>query len=119
MKTEYLQSVIEALNNLESSSPYDMREFEVCMDALATQITLLTDNCDDPPDSLSDAISLLPIEKGAKNDLINMCEDIKEIMQRKDYDSGDEDDNEDIIWDWKSDFYAILQKELDKLKLEE
>ena len=119
MKTEYLGSVNNFLNELESASPYDMREIEACMEALATQITLLMENSDDPPDSLADAISLLPFGAESKNDLIEMCEEMKETMQRKDYDSGDDDDNEDVISNLISDFYTIFVSELKKLEPEE
>jgi hypothetical protein len=116
MKLEFLDAVHSTLNQLESAGSYDMREIEACMEALATQITFLTEHDDDPPDSLSDAIFFLPIAQESKDDLVEMCEEMKEIIQRRDYDSGDDDDDEDFISDLIGNFYTTLKNELKKIE---
>ncbi len=113
---ELLQAVRDKLEDFEGTDAYDTRELEASMEVLATQIyKLMADEGEDEPTSLADAVEMLPIGRKATRQLIEICTEIQEVLDATDYDSGDDEDDEDIIGDLKADFYWILDPELKKL----
>lgn len=116
MKIEFLDEVNSKLNDFESASPYDKREIETCMEALATQIALLMEVDGRELETLSDAIQILKIDNEAKETLCEILTELQDALDVADYDSGDDDDKEDIIYDLKADFYYALSAELKKLE---
>jgi hypothetical protein len=116
MKIDYLEQVNSKLNEFESSSPYDEREIETCMEALATQIAKLMEVKGGKIGSLSDAIGMLPIDKSTIGTLDEILQRLQEALEVADYDSGDEEDKEDTITNLKADFYYTLSAELKKLE---
>lgn len=116
MKIEFLEAVQEKLSEFESASPYDKREIETCMEALATQIALLMEVDWKELETLSDAIQILKMGKEAKEALQEILVELQNALDASDYDSGDDDDKEDSIYDLKADFYYALEAELKKLE---
>jgi pantothenate synthetase len=114
MKKELLGDVRNALNELESASPYDRREIETSMEDLASQIYLLMEKKGEEPDSLADALRMLPIEKEARRKLVGIYEEIQELMDLADYEGRE--DPEDMIEELKNDLYSVLDSELDKIE---
>ncbi len=116
MKIEFLEEVDAKLNAFESASPSDKREIETCMEALATQIALLMEVDGRELETLSDAIQILKIGSEAKETLCEILVELQDALDVADYDSGDDDDKEDIISDLKADFYYTLSPQLRKLE---
>jgi hypothetical protein len=117
MNLELLSVVREKLEVFEAASPYNTREIETCMEALATQIARLMEADEDRLDSLADAIQILKIDKASKNDMCEILDELQVVIDASDYDGTDEDDKEDSISNLKTDFYYLLTKVLDKLEL--
>jgi hypothetical protein len=111
-----LKNAVEKLSDFEAASPYDTSEIEVCMEALATALFgIFRKKGDDvQPDSLQEAIEMLPISSTAKTQLLEICSTIEELIERSDYDTDEED--EDKLSELKTDFSGILETELSKLQ---
>ncbi|HEV2331141.1 MAG TPA: hypothetical protein VGY56_20350 [Verrucomicrobiae bacterium] len=114
---EQLQNIYGTLDDFEGTGPWNTRELETAMEALASQIYFLIGG-EEEPRTLADAIRTLPIEKKSKRQLIETCNELQEAMDATDYDS-DEDEIEDTIENSKNDLYYMLLESLRTLEKKE
>jgi ribosomal protein S6 len=117
MKTDLDQKqlgvVEEKLGEFEVVSYWNRRELEAVMEALASQIYILMKSKEEP-ESLTDAVELLPIPAKVKRRLGIICDEIQEVMDTADYDI-DDDIKAESIDELKADFVSILDAELQNL----
>ncbi len=117
MNKKAFKTVRDKLSEFEGASPYDTKEIELCMDALASAIFLAfkAEDDEEEPNSLAEAVDMLPIPRSSKHKLEEICSEITEVLEATDYESDDED-HEDLIGELQSDFYSVLNDELVKLE---
>src|SRR3954468_19257836 len=115
MKEEDLEDLEEKLADFEAAPPYNMSEVEQRMQSLATAMFRVVSRRKPvkEPQDLAEALETFPVSDDAKRSLVEICNELTELIEKSDYDS--EEDAEDRISDLKTDFYSILQAELEKL----